>query len=274
MAIVVGLLIGLVLGLTGAGGSLFAVPLLSMVLLLPLVDSTGIALGAVAISALFGVLQRDRSEIAWLPALIILITGAFFAPLGRWLAGHIDDSLLLGLFSILMVWVAVKMWRQARLAPDDTRIVRAKRWQQSEEIVEPYCRQQQGRWTLSSRCLLVATLGGATAGFLSGLLGVGGGFVVVPLLTLVAGLSMSQAVATSLFIITGISAVGFASHYWLVAPVDTELLLQVALGGILGMALGVRLGDRITGPVLQRSFAITLVVMLLVLWVTHVGEVV
>ena len=272
MAVVVGLLIGLVLGLTGAGGSLFAVPLLSAVLLLPMVESTGIALGAVAVSALFGVMQRDRSEIAWLPAVVIMISGALFAPVGRGLAGYFDEMVLLVLFSLLMLWVAIRMWRQARVSPENTRIIRARQWQTKQVVTEPYCRQQQGEWQLGARCALVATLGGALTGLLSGLLGVGGGFVVVPLLTLVAGLTMAQAVPTSLFIIAGISSAGFISHYWLVAAVDTSLLLKVALGGVLGMALGIRLGERIAGPVLQQSFAITLVAMLAALWVTHFWE--
>lgn len=87
MAIGIGLLIGLVLGLTGAGGSVLAVPLLALCLHLPLQDATGIALGAVAVSAASGVLARFKDgQVLWVPALILGMGGMALAPLGQWLA--------------------------------------------------------------------------------------------------------------------------------------------------------------------------------------------
>jgi len=81
MSVLIGLVIGLVLGLTGAGGSIFAVPLLMLLLGLPINDAIGIALGAVAVSALIGTLSNWRAQyILWIPAISLGLGGALVAP--------------------------------------------------------------------------------------------------------------------------------------------------------------------------------------------------
>jgi uncharacterized membrane protein YfcA len=96
MAILIGVIIGLVLVLTGAGGSIFAVPLLILFLNLPINDAIGIALGAVAASAFIGTLSNWRTKsILWVPAMALGGGGVLIAPLGKEIGSQISPVLLL-----------------------------------------------------------------------------------------------------------------------------------------------------------------------------------
>ncbi|MGH1374622.1 MAG: sulfite exporter TauE/SafE family protein [Cellvibrionaceae bacterium] len=262
MALLVGVFIGLVLGLTGAGGSLFAVPLLSVLLGLPLVSATGIALGAVAASAGLGVWQRKGVGIVWLPVSIVLVGGVVLAPVGRWLAGGISAQALLTGFSLLVMWVALRMWRQAAMA-ESAVVIRA-RGNREDLTQTPMPLLVNGYWP--SPILVKSIVAGMVTGLLSGLLGVGGGFVIVPILTLIVGLTMAQAVASSLLIICFVSLSGFAAHWWLHEGLDLQVLVMVSSGGLIGMLLGSRLASRMAGARLQRLFSLMLVMVLGVMW--------
>ena len=96
MSVLIGLVIGLVLGLTGAGGSIFAVPLLMLLLGLPINDAIGIALGAVAVSAFIGTLSNWRAQyILWVPAIALGLGGALVAPIGKNLGAQLPPLVLL-----------------------------------------------------------------------------------------------------------------------------------------------------------------------------------
>jgi uncharacterized membrane protein YfcA len=98
-------------------------------------------------------------------------------------------------------------------------------------------------------------LTGSATGLLSGLFGVGGGFLIVPALVLVASLPMRRAVATSLWVIAIISVIGLLSHIIAGHRLDVGITTGFVLGGLGGMALGIAVGRRIAGPVLQKLFA-------------------
>lgn len=270
ISVLVGVIIGAVLGLTGAGGSLFAVPLLTLLLAMPLQQSTGVALGAVAVSAWFGVWSRYRNrEIVWGPGAVIAVSASLTVSLGRWTAARLDERWLFACFALLVVWVAVRMWRQARLLPESTRHLRAGA-AMSEPVTPPVCLQRPDRpWHITAPCMLLAGLGGLVTGWLSGLFGVGGGFVIVPLLVLLARLEMRYAVATSLLVIAWVSTLGFLSHWWLVPDSHITPVIPVALGGVVGMMVGGWLGKKIAGPHLQQGFAAGLVVLTLAMSVRY-----
>ncbi len=212
MAFAAGLLIGLVLGLTGAGGSVLAVPLLMGLLGLSLPVSAGLSLGAVGAAALLGVLLRSRSGlIARSPALWLSLGGIVMVPFGQWLAVVLPERVLIPAFVILVVMVAARLWQQAGRDPDATREIRAA-IPGSRPAHDISCSQSpSGRFEWRWPCVLRMVLAGALTGLLSGLFGVGGGFVVVPALVLLNGLPMAQAVATSLVIITMVAGAGFAN---------------------------------------------------------------
>lgn len=261
LALAIGAAVGLVLGLTGAGGSLFAVPLLMLGLGLATGEATGLALGAVAVSAAWGAMARWRnSDVVWLPAIVLAISGAALAPAGRWIAMQLPDHWLMLGFVLLVAWVAVRMWRQASLAPEAAGVTRARAGGGVSVPEQPLCEfSPSGQLEVGPRCLMGVVLGGAGAGLLSGLFGVGGGFVIVPLLVLLTGLSMQAAVATSLVVIAVVSASGFASYLGFGDAVDFSLLAWLSLGGVLGMVFGSLLAHRLAGPKLQQLFVVLMI---------------
>jgi uncharacterized membrane protein YfcA len=261
MGFIAGLLVGLVLGLTGAGGSVLAVPLLMGLLGLSLPLSAGLSLGAVGTAALLGVVLRLRSGlVAWAPAFWMVLGGMVLVPLGQQVARVLPERILLGAFVVLVVVIAVRLWRQAAEDPAATREIRAAL---SDEAAPGYvsCRHSEtGRFEWRWPCIVRMVVAGALTGLLSGLFGVGGGFVIVPALVLLTGLPMVQAVATSLVVIAVVAGTGFTT-FLLHSPLPWHLLATVAGGGLAGMLAGTLLGKKVAGPQLQRLFAVLMLAM-------------
>lgn len=263
MGLLVGLLIGLVLGLTGAGGSVFAVPLLILLLGLPMADAVGLALGAVAVSALYGSIRNSSQRLVlWWPALLLAGGGVLFAPLGKWIGNQLPELWLLLGFNALALIIAARMWLGARRNPTNARILRAHTSWEPEEAANLCRLSSTGHFELRLPCIGGLVFGGVAVGLLSGLFGVGGGFLIVPLLLVLSQVSMAPAVATSLVIITLISSSGFVSHLWL-SPVgiDINLLAWLSAGGIAGMVMGQLIGHKVDGAKLQQLFAFSLTVV-------------
>lgn len=261
MGLLVGLLIGLVLGLTGAGGSVFAVPLLILLLDLPMADAVGLALGAVAVSALYGSIRNGSQRLVlWWPALFLAIGGVLFAPLGKWLGNQLPELWLLVGFNALALVIAARMWLGARRNPSNARILRANAGFGSEAPTNLCRLSPKGQFELRLPCISGLLVGGISVGLLSGLFGVGGGFLIVPLLLALSQVAMPQAVATSLVIITLVSGSGLVSHLWLSpSSVDLTLLAWLSAGGIAGMVMGQLIGHKIDGARLQQVFAFSLI---------------
>lgn len=256
LSLLFGVLIGFALGLTGGGGSVFAVPLLVYGLDISAHQAVVISLVAVGATALGGGLARWRDGQAELrTALIFGLSGIIGAPLGAWLNPRLPATALLAGFALLMLAVAARMWRQAQRQPEVTRMVRAG-GEPGRDLTGPVCRYDpDGRLQFTSRCAIRLILAGTLTGVLSGLFGVGGGFLIVPALVLIASLPMQRAVATSLWAIALISVIGFAAHLVAGQRLNAGVTLGFVLGGLGGMAVGIGVGRRIAGPTLQKLFA-------------------
>ena len=229
-ALGIGLLLGTLLGLTGAGGSLVALPLL-LSLHLPLRDAIGVSLGAVAITALIGAIPRARQRlVAWRPVVLLAIAGLPGNVAGQWLGRQIPEAVLILGFCALVLWTAWRMWRSSNLP-------------------------REGSGALRSAPLVAIGLG---VGLFSGLMGVGGGFLVVPALLAFTPLSMLAATATSMAVIALVSGGGFL-FYLSGAQPSLPLLAGLALGGTAGVLGGNALAQRLGGRKLQRLFALMLV---------------
>jgi uncharacterized membrane protein YfcA len=262
MTLLVGIIIGLVLGLTGAGGSVFAVPLLIWVVGLAPSQAIGISLGAVAAGALFGVIARLRSdEIQWLPAAVYATLGALVTPAGGWLNKQIDEQWLMLSFGLLVVVIAVRLWLQAQKHPEETTAVRAS-VNHEDDNTGAVCRMINNQpFKIGLPCILGMSGGAILTGLLSGLFGVGGGFIIVPTLLFLTGISIRQAVATSLVVISAVGISGFASFLLSGNQPGSWVLLQVAVGSIIGMVIGVVGSRHISGPTLQKTFAVLMLVI-------------
>jgi uncharacterized membrane protein YfcA len=100
---------------------------------------------------------------------------------------------------------------------------------------------------------------GVLTGILSGLFGVGGGFVIVPALVLFSGMAIHRAVGTSLLVITLVGASGVASHLWAGREIPLDKTLLFLGGGVLGMFTGIWASRFMSGPALQRVFSVAIV---------------
>ncbi len=262
MLLIIGMIIGLVLGLTGAGGSVFAVPLLMLLAGIPMADAAGISLGTVAASTIYGSLrnlvQKKSATVLWKPGAILAGAGALTAPLGKWLGLQIPQLWLVSGFSILAIVIALRMWLSASKNPDSASMVRAGNFAHIPSPDLLCTLSTNGQFELRLRCVSGLLIGGLLVGLLWGLLGVGGGFLIVPLLLALSAVSMMQAVSTSLLIIALISSSGFISHLVMSGNNDWSLLGLVAGGGVIGMLLGQAISHKIANALLQKIFAISL----------------
>ena len=263
--LIIGLVIGLVLGLTGAGGSVFAVPLLMIFLKLPAQDAMGMALAAVSLSATYGIVIRWRHKQFFpIPALLLGITGVITAPLGKWLANLTPEPVLHGLFAVLAIFLGIRMWHQATIDPEDTRVVRASAGMDDNHDVYLCRYASNGKFELRPRCIGGLLVSGLLVGLMSGFLGVGGGFLIIPILLFLSQMPMLMAVGTSLLIIAPVSFSGFISYFMMTPDVHLPSLISLIGGGITGMALGTRLARYLAGPQLQKIFAFSLIILVLI----------
>jgi uncharacterized membrane protein YfcA len=242
--LVLGAVTGLVLALTGAGGGVLAVPLLVYGAEMSLLQAGPVALVAVFLAAASGALFGWKAgAVRYRAALLIGGTGILVTPLGLLLAQHLDMRWLTLLFASILMHVAYKSWR----GPDAGH-ARTKRL--------PACVRDpaSGRLHWTACCVRVLSLSGGLAGMLSGLLGVGGGFVVVPALRRFTDLPARSVVATSLAVVALVSfngaALGIAS-----GTVSWQLAAPFCTGTIGGMMTGHRLAVHLPGFVVHRLFA-------------------
>ena len=259
VSILFGGIVGFSLGLTGGGGAIFAVPLLVYGLGVAPSEAVGISLASVGVMSFVGFLGRwQAGQVEIRTGLVFAVAGMLSAPVGSWVSGVIPEAVLLTLFAILMLIVAQRMWSKAVATvsgglPDVCST-------EAADVDGPACRRDiNGNLLLTSRCALLLMGVGVATGILSGLFGVGGGFVIVPALVLFSGMAIHRAVGTSLLVITLVSISGIASHLFVGRTISVETTSLFVVGGVTGMLLGNLEGRRLSGPALQKVFAVAIV---------------
>ena len=248
LAVLSGGLIGLALGATGGGGSLLAIPLLVYLLGMKVQPATVLSLMVVAASALIGVYQRRKSgEVRVKPGLIFSVTGAAGAWAGALGLRFVRGETVLLLFSILMIVVAWRMWRSS--GQTDSRFT-------GESCAERFPRS----------CWVKVSLIGMVVGLLTGFFGVGGGFVIVPALTLVLGFPMRMAVSTSLLIIALVAVGGLVGHLQ-TGQADWPFIGLLLLGSAIGMTGGSWVAQQVSQATLAKSFAAITILVAIVMMI-------
>jgi hypothetical protein len=234
LGVFLGLIVGTLLGLLGGGGSILAVPILVYLLGLQAKAAIGTSLVIVGLASFFAVLPHwRRSYVSVRIALQFGASGAFGSYLGGVLAGGISDQIQLILFAAIMALVGILMLTAVK----------------NDEASRPQHSHQ----------LLIVLAAGFGAGLLTGLLGVGGGFIIVPALMLVLGLPMKQAVGTSLLVIGMNSLVGataYASHISFKGSV-----LPFAIGTILSAPVAGYFAHYVEQGKLKVGFALALLLL-------------
>ena len=243
-----GACVGLILGLTGAGGAIMAVPLLVFGLHLQVSQAAPIALLAVGLSAALGaVLGLRKGQVRYRAAGFMAVTGILVSPLGLWAARRLPNAPLAIIFAGVLGMVAWRMWNQG--AKPATAVHAAPR--------TPPCQlnASTGRLRWTAPCARALTGAGLVAGFLSGLLGVGGGFVIVPALRSATDLTMQAIVGTSLAVIALVSASGVVAAA-AGGHLDWRIAAPFTAAAVLGMLAGRKVADRFPPRRLQQSFAL------------------
>lgn len=242
VAVVFGAVIGLALGLLGAGGSILAVPALVYGVGQPLQTAIPTSLAVVALSSLGGLLPRARrAQVRWPVALVFGAAGIPAAFAGTALGRLFPQRWLLLAFAVLMVVVAVRMLRGG-------------------DAGGGACRTRDGgvNWRT---CLPKSLLAGALVGVLTGLFGVGGGFVIVPALALLLGLTAQQAAATSLVVVLINSVAGLVAHASAAHSIDYRVLAVFAGTSLVVSILAARASTRLNADTIRRWFSYVVLVI-------------
>lgn len=230
LALALAALIGLSLGLLGSGGSIITLPVLVYLMGVEAHDAVPMTLVVVGAVSLVGAALHWRNGHFHARAVVLLgFTGMVGAYFGSELTHRVPANVLMLLFGALMLVVGVLMLRRSELVCD-------------EEHCYPI------------RCLSI----GAAVGALTGFLGVGGGFLIVPALVLLAGIDTKKAVGASLGIIALNSASGLLGQLRF-AHLDWTLTAEFLVVALLGMWLGSRAMGRISQAGLRTVFAWSLI---------------
>jgi uncharacterized membrane protein YfcA len=254
LTIAFGLVTGLSLGLTGGGGAIFAVPLLVYGTGLHTRQAAIVSIIAVGATAFVGFLIRWRKgQVEIRPGFAFAATGMLTAPVGDMLGDMLPDALVMTLFGGLMLVVSARMWRSAR-KPADAFVPL-----EDGAGCGPSCpHDPEGRLRVTSRCARLLGLTGLGVGLLTGLFGIGGGFVIVPALVLLAHMDLKNAVGTSLLVITLVSLSAIAGVFIAGDEFPRQAAGLFLAGSLLGMFLGTVAAKRVGGPALQKGFAVAI----------------
>lgn len=231
------LLIGVSLGLLGGGGSILTVPILVYVAGLPAHEAIASSLFVVGVTSLAGLVSHARGgRVQWRTGLLFGLAAMAGAFTGGLIGGHAKGDWLLVGFALMMVATSLAMLRGRK------------------------DRGPVGHTAGGGRPLGRIVLDGTVVGLVTGLVGAGGGFLVVPALVLLGGLPMPVAVGTSLVVIAMKSFAGLAGYLTSVT-LDWPLVLGVTAAAVVGSLAGGQLAGRIPEAALRQAFGWFVLVM-------------
>jgi uncharacterized membrane protein YfcA len=281
LAVLLGLGIGAVVGGLGGGGGVLTVPVLVYLLDQSAQDATTASVVIVGITAAVGVLARAREGgVDWRTGVVFGVVGIPAAWLGTMLNHQVSQPTLMLAFAGLTLLAATAMLLHAGSSPgtpahaeqdttpdhdrsrgrvdDDPPCARASTTGVGGRSVAKVADRRGNRAGAVVATAVKVALGGSAVGFLTGFLGVGGGFLVVPVLVIMLRMPMTIAIGTSLLIITLNSVSSMASRI-AVADFDWRIVVPFTLAGVVGTFVGKRVADRLSGRALGIAFAWLLV---------------
>lgn len=254
IAALIGLFIGVLVAITGAGGGILSLPLLMFFLSLSMQQAAPIALLAVfAAAAYASIIGLKQGIVRYKAAALLAVTGVILAPLGVAAAHQLPSLLLQLLFVAVLIYVAGTSLLRAK---DNTRL--------KEDICSTAapCEINPATsklfWTASCTKRLILT--GGAAGFLSGLLGVGGGFIVVPSMHKISNLEHRMVVATSLAMITLVSLAGIVSYAGH-ADINWNIGLPFVAASLVGSLAGRHFAGKLSPHVTHMVFGIMAIII-------------
>lgn len=241
----IGMLTGFLSGLLGVGGGFILVPLLILVGI-PTHVAIGSSLVYITITTISGIIQHYKQRtFDFKLALIISCSGIATAQIGAIMTLYIEARYLEILLGVLLLGTFIKIIMQKNNAKANDNI-----------------KQGSHKYKTSTAIII-----GLITGFLSGLLGIGGGSLLVPLMDIVLHVPIHIAIGTSLMGVMGSAASGAIRH-WMIGHVDLFLTGNLAVGGILSAPLGARMSKTFSQQQIRKIFSIVLLILALKLLIT------
>ncbi len=248
LTVLCGIVIGIMSGVIGIGGGSFIIPLLNLGLGLPILNATATSLFTILCSCLSGAAGHIRNKTCNIKlALLLGVPGAICAPFGSLLAGKTPSVVLTCITAavliipmIQMVYSAVKQRRAHKKDPAKVIL-----WSETK---------------LEKRDIILGIPGGALAGFCSGLVGMGGGFIVIPLMQCLLRKGMHEASATSVIFILFSSVAGTITH-GIAGDIHWIYGILIAIGSIPGAFIGAMLSKKIDGFWIKIIFGFILLIV-------------
>ncbi len=238
LVLLLSIMIGVSLGMLGGGGSILTVPILVYAAGLPAKEAIAASLFVVGVTSMAGVVSHARSgRVKWRTGLLFGLAGMIGAFVGGLVGGHAPGDWLLIAFALMMIVTSLAMLRGRKTPPAAAH------------------GRSDGELPLGR--ILVD---GSVVGLVTGLVGAGGGFLVVPALVLLGGLPMSVAVGTSLVVIAMKSFAGLAGYLTTVS-LDWPLILGVTAAAVVGSVIGGRLAGKVPEAALRKGFGVFVLVM-------------
>lgn len=245
-AILAGLATGIVLGLLGSGGSIIALPALIYLLHIEYKSAIAMSLGVVAVTATLATLGNFRRGLVDTRVAVVFgLFGIIGTSAGSRLGLMAPAVIQLGLFALVMYAAAWRMLKPAKLALPMANGVLSNGGGTAA---------LGGCYDFFSPCMGRIALHGIGIGILTSLVGVGGGFLIVPALVLLSGIPMKQAVGTSLAIVAANSSAGFIGYMGGV-PIDWGVMASFTAVTVIGSFIGSHFSTRISHNTLKKTFA-------------------
>jgi hypothetical protein len=238
---ILGVLLGFTLGLVGGGGSVLGVPILVYVVGVSVTEAIVITLAVLVVAGLVGVwIERKSGHIHYKATMVFGLTGAIGASAGAIFTSMVPESILLLLIAVIMAISGIAVLRSRDKSSPSNRL----------KVVPP-C-----RWI---RCGTIGLL----VGFLTGFVGVGGGVLLVPAMTLFANLPFRIATQTSLAVITINASFGFLGHIH--SKIDWHLTLGFMVAVVIGLIIGQASRSRVSVKSLRIYFASLMILIAITL---------
>lgn len=245
LLIVFGFLIGILASMAGVGGGVFIVPILTFFYAFRVNNATGTSLAAIIFTALASTFNYARQKrIYYRTGLVLATTSAPGAYVGGWVAGIMDDRVLGLIFGTFLIVVAVRMIYS---------MIRSKTQTKNLTMIS------DAQLVKTKNTIIIGTGLGFFAGFASGLLGIGGGILIVPIMTYGLGMSIHLATATSMFTII-FTAISGVTEYYQAGLVNVQFALLFAIGTVIGAQVGATTSKKLSGRNLTLIFSLILLV--------------
>ncbi|MDA8621974.1 sulfite exporter TauE/SafE family protein [Psychrosphaera sp.] len=246
-------MMGIVLGVIGGGGSILTVPILVYLMGVSPDIATGYSLLLVGATAAFGAYRYFKDGLVDIKASLLFaapsivavyVTRAFIMP-------NIPDTLFSSPFELSKNTAIMLLFAALMLASAIMMLLKSYRSKDTSEGENTELSSQQPKQPKVTLIMFE----GAVVGFVTGILGAGGGFLIIPALVLFLGMPIKNAVGASLFIIALKSLIGFIGDLQAGIPLEVPLLPLMLVATLVGMAVSTKLAKRLDGVTLQKFFA-------------------